>query len=151
MHLWEGSTSGVEGPRGTPAALQRRGARSDRAALRPLSRPGWLLLLVIALSAAVPRAMAAAPARAAEAARWLAADTVVYLEIPRPDGLIDRLLDERIQDYLKLVPAYREYLDGRNYGQLRAVAEVIANRLDTTWKRGLRDLTGGGVVAAVEA
>ena len=78
-------------------------------------------------------------------------ETVVHLELPHPEQLIDRVLDPRIQGYLNLLPQYRKFATGKQIGELRGVAGVIASQLDTTWEQGLRDLTGGGVMAEVEA
>ena len=74
---------------------------------------------------------------------------MIALEVPHPDLLIDRLTDPRIQQSLKLLPQYRKFLEGPQFKQLQAVAGLIAGQLQTTWDRGLRDLTGGGIVANV--
>lgn len=84
-------------------------------------------------------------------ARWFAPDAVLYLEVPRPEGLIDRLTDPRVQDYVGFLPAYRKFLEGPQFQQVKAVAGAVAARLGTTWERGLRDLTAGGILLAVEA
>ena len=86
-----------------------------------------------------------------DAARSIAADAVVCVEIQRPDRLIDRVTDPRFQDYLKLVPQYQKLLKDPKFGELRAVVNLIAAQLDTTWDQGLRELTGGGIMAALEA
>src|SRR5262249_37771945 len=104
-----------------------------------------------ALAVWVPSLRAESEAIPADPARWFAPDAVLYLEVPRPEVLIDRLTDPRIQDYFRVLPAYRNFLDGKNFSQIRMVADLIAGRLETTWDRGLRDLTGGGILAAVEA
>ena len=72
-------------------------------------------------------------------------------EIPQPDRLIDRGTDPRFQDYLKLLPQYQKLLKDPKFGELRAVVNLIATQLDTTWDQGLRELTGGGITAALEA
>ncbi len=59
--------------------------------------------------------------------------------------LIDRGTDPRFQDYLKLLPQYQKLLKDPKFGELRAVVNLIAAQLDTTWDQGLRDLTGGGI------
>jgi hypothetical protein len=79
------------------------------------------------------------------------ADTVIHIELPNPIRVIDRLTDPRIQTYLKLSQAYQKFTSGKQLTELRAVAGVIASQLNTTWEEGLRDLTGGGIVAEVEA
>ena len=77
-------------------------------------------------------------------------ETVLCLELPHPDRLLDRLTDPRIQEYLKLSQQYQKLTGGKQIGELRAVAGVIAAQLNTTWEKGLRDLTGGGISAQVE-
>ena len=116
-----------------------------------LGRACLWLVVSAALFVLVPSARAGGDQGKGEAARWIAGDAVVYFEVSHPELVLDRLTGPRVQDYLRVVPAYRTFLEGPNFGQLRAVANLIANRLDTTWDRGLRDLTGGGIVAAVEA
>ncbi len=78
-------------------------------------------------------------------------ETVVCLELPHPERLLDRLTDPRIQGYLNLFPQYQKFASGKQLADLRGVAGVIASQLDTTWEAGLRDLTGGGIMAEVEA
>ena len=67
---------------------------------------------------------------------------------PRPRSS-SRLTDPRIQQSLKLIPQYRKALEGPQFRQLKAVVQMISGQLHTTWDRGLRDLTGGGIVARV--
>ena len=86
-----------------------------------------------------------------DAARSIAADAIVCLEIQRPDRVIDRFIDPRFQDYLKLFPQYKKLLGDPKLGELRKVVDVIAGQLDTTWDQALRALTGGGILAALEA
>jgi hypothetical protein len=77
-------------------------------------------------------------------------DTVLCLELPHPDRLIDRLTDPRILEYLTLSQQYQKFVGGKQLADLRAVAGVVAGQLNTTWEEGLRDLTGGGISAQVE-
>ena len=65
--------------------------------------------------------------------------------------MIERATDPRFQDYLKLVPQYQKLLNGKQFVELTSVVKVIAAQLDTTWDKGLADLTGGGILAAFEA
>lgn len=96
------------------------------------------------------------PARAADATTasvtdWIAADAVVCLEVPHPDRLIDRLTDPRILDYASSSDQYRNAVQSKNFRELSGLVKLIAAQLDTTWDQGLKDLTGGGIVLAVEA
>ena len=76
---------------------------------------------------------------------------MVCLEVPHPEILIDRLTEPRIQKYLGVLPQYRKFLEGDQFRQLEAVVDLVAAQVGTTWDRGLRDLTGGGILLAVEA
>jgi hypothetical protein len=85
-----------------------------------------------------------------DSAKAALSETVIALELPHPDRVIDRLTGPRMQEYLKLSQAYQKFASGKQLGELRAVAGVIASQLNTTWEEGLRDLTGGGILAEVE-
>ena len=109
-------------------------------------------LFVLALASfASPSATAGIEPSSTDAARSIAANAVVCVEIPQPDRLIDRGTDPRFQDYLKVLPQYQKLLKDPKFGELRAVVNLIATQLDTTWDQGLRELTGGGITAALEA
>ncbi len=86
-----------------------------------------------------------------DAAKAADSQTIVRLELPHPELVLDRLLDPRMQGYLKLSQQYQKFTSGKQLTELRTVAGVIAGQLNTTWEEGLRDLTGGGVSLQVEA
>jgi hypothetical protein len=112
----------------------------------------WLGLLFVAPGIlSVPEAHAGVDAPKASADRWISPDAIVCLEVSHPDRLIERATDPRFQDYLKLVPQYEKLLKGKQFVELTSVIKVIAAQLDTTWDKGLADLTGGGILAAFEA
>ncbi len=109
------------------------------------------LILLVSFGLLIPSARAQTDVEKAESARNLDPDAVACLEIPHPEALFDRLLDPATQKYLGVLPQYRRFLEGDQFKQVKAVANVIAMQLGTTWERGLRDLTGGGIIAAVES
>ncbi|WP_406693579.1 hypothetical protein V5E97_21310 [Singulisphaera sp. Ch08] len=84
------------------------------------------------------------------ASRWIAGDAAIYLELSQPSPLLDRLLTEKYQNALTAVPGYERYTESEAYK--KAVAELAraSEKLGTTWQQGLRDLTAGGIVLAVE-
>src|SRR5215470_3611018 len=102
-----------------PAARAARGG--------PRRAGGWLVLAAL-LPAWVPAVRAEAEAIPTEPARWIAPDAALYLELPRPEVLIDRLTEPRIQDYFRVLPAYRKFLEGPTFSQIRAVAGLVAGR-----------------------
>jgi hypothetical protein len=77
-------------------------------------------------------------------------EPVVLLVIPRPEPLIKRLTDDRFQSYLKLSTRYQEILKGKSVADLRALVNLVATQLGTTWDQALVDLAGGGIVASLE-
>jgi hypothetical protein len=91
-----------------------------------------------------------ARAEAPRVARLVAPDALFYAEVGRPGQVLDRVTDERLQAVLEAAPGYRDALKREGFVQFRQVVDVVAQQLGTTWDKGLRDLTGGGVVLAVE-
>jgi hypothetical protein len=81
----------------------------------------------------------------------LSKDAVIALEVPSPGRLIDRLTDPRIQDFLVTLPQYRKALEGKPFRDVASIIKVVAAQLNTTWDKGLKDLTGGGIFFALEA
>ncbi len=120
---------------------------------RRVCQATWLLgaLLLVAPSAfsVSSRGAEVEPIKTG-AARWIAADAVAWLEVPRPELVIDRLTDPRIESYLKVLPQYQKYVKSKDFRELRNVVESVATQLDTTWEQGLRDLTKGGVLLGLE-
>jgi hypothetical protein len=98
----------------------------------------WLLIPAFAL------------AESPGSSRWVAEDAAIYLEVARPAELLDRIHGESFQKLLGAIPAYARYLKSDDYRKARAVVDFVADKLDTTWDKGLRDLAGGGMVFAVE-
>src|SRR4051794_7691575 len=76
-------------------------------------------------------------------ARWVGADAAIYLEVTHPDTLVDRLTGDQFQRLLDAVPGYEQALRGNDYRKFRAVVDLVASNLGTTWEQGLRDLAGG--------
>jgi hypothetical protein len=112
-----------------------------------------LTCLCLILSASpgllLPSARAQIDPKKVEPAHEIGPDAIVCVEIPQPEALIDRLIDPRTQEYLGVLPQYRRFLEGDQFKQLQAVANLIATQIGTTWERGLRDLTGGGIIVVV--
>lgn len=108
-------------------------------------RPRWKWVLALGLLFA-PAARAAVP----EAAKLVGPDALIYAEFSRPEMLIDRVSDKRLQEMVNAVPGYAQALQGPQGRQLREGTQFIEANLNTTWDKALRDLMGGGLVFAVE-
>ena len=109
-------------------------------------RTGLLIAGVVTLAPLV-----SARGEVPKISRWVGGDAVVYLEVKRPAALVDQVTGASFQKLLGTIPAYARYLKSDDYGRTRQLLDVIAGKLDTTWDDGLRALTGGGAVLAIEA
>lgn len=112
----------------------------------------WLARGLVPAAALAGLLIVAGAARADEskASRWISADAAVYLEMPHPDQLVDRATSESLQKMLGAIPPYTRFIKGDQYKSFRTVVEFISGQLGTTWDKGIRDLTGGGIVLALE-
>ncbi len=108
------------------------------------------LLAAISAAALISTTVASIADDKKDATKPVDSETVLCLELPHPDRLLDRLTDPKIQEYLKLSQQFQKLAGGKQLTELRAVAGVVAGQLNTTWEEGLRDLTGGGIFAQVE-
>jgi hypothetical protein len=108
-------------------------------------------LVVVMASFACQPVRAGVEPGSIDSAKMIASDAVVCAEVQHTQRLIDRLSDSRFQDYLKLIPPYQKLLKDPKFGELSGVVKLIAGKLDTTWDKGLAELTGGGILAAFEA
>lgn len=87
----------------------------------------------------------------ADVTRWVSDDAVIFVETLRPSDLLDRLMDARVQKPLLSVPSIRNAIEGEPFRKLQEVAKLVSGKLGTSWEKTIRDLTGGGIVFAVEA
>jgi hypothetical protein len=94
---------------------------------------------------------ATARAEPPRGARWVGADATLYLEVTRPSAVLDQVLGEPFRAVAGAVPGVDKYAENNTFRTLQAAADVVVGRLDTTRDKALRDLTGGGIVLAVEA
>jgi hypothetical protein len=94
--------------------------------------------------------MSAAYAEPARGPRLVGPDAVLYVELNRPADLIDRVDDERFQKVLTAAPPYAQALQQDAIRQIREVATVVTGAVGTTVPQAARDLTGGGIILAVE-
>lgn len=109
-------------------------------------RAGFLGLALSAIAAGGVRG-----AEEASASRWISSDAVIFVELSQPVALIDRVTDPRLQKLLDVVPGYKAAFERDEALELRKGVSQVAEELGTTWDKALRDLTGRGVIAAVEA
>ena len=89
-------------------------------------------------------------AQGPRAADWIADDAIAYLEVVSPTTLLDRINDPRIKAVLESSPDYNKAISSPQLKEFYAVVQFVAGQLDTTWQKGVGDLTGGGAVFAVE-
>ena len=112
---------------------------------RALARCLWTLIFALALGGVDP-----ARGDEPKGVRWVGPETLVYVESTHPEMAFDRATSDRVGHLLEVVPSYKAALARPEVLAGRGVAAIVAAGLGTTWEQGLRDLTGGGIVAAVE-
>jgi hypothetical protein len=121
-------------------------ARADGVVGRRIGAIG-LGLALLALGAATP---ARAGEEIPEAAGWVAADALAYLEVVRPEALLDRATSPEIRELIAAVPGLEEQLQNQQLRELKSVADVLAAQLGVELEPALRDLTADGLILAVE-
>ena len=112
---------------------------------RSASRWSWSAAVVGLLAMGMP---ALAGEEAPRSAVWVGADAAIYLEVSRPGALIDRLTDPGLRALLG--PFLEKAVKDKGTREAFAGVHRLAEALETTPERLARDLTGGGLVAAVE-
>jgi hypothetical protein len=111
-------------------------------------RAGWHLLALLSLAALAPRAQADEPRRLAE---WVTPETILYVELPDPARLIERLRSPALRELYNAVPALRKKDAQQKLRELNDGIAFVAKSLDTVSDRLLTDLTSGGAALAVES
>ena len=81
--------------------------------------------------------------------QWIPANAVLTLEMPRPDDLLDLVLNPRTLAAIESLPAYQQKVAQPEMREFFEIVKFLEARLDTDWKTGLRGLLGGGVTLAV--
>jgi hypothetical protein len=94
---------------------------------------------------------AAYAAEKTPASGWITRDTVIYLELPRPADLVDRVFDPQVQAALRVVPQVEQFSRSDGYKTVGMIAAAVADRLGMSPREALGRLAAGGMVLAVEA
>ncbi|HVX59568.1 MAG TPA: DUF3352 domain-containing protein [Pirellulales bacterium] len=106
--------------------------------------------LAAVFAIAAPLGAFPAITQAADPLRLLPGSTAAYVEITRPEALIDPLLAPQTVELLAGIDAYQMYLQSKQYGELQGVVGLLETKLGVDWQAGLRDLVGGGVHLAFD-
>ena len=88
---------------------------------------------------------------AVPASRWVSSEAVIYGEIPHPGVLFDRFQAARLRALVESVPGLKAAFEREDVRKLREAVYLVAERLGKPLDVAARELTGGGVVIAVEA
>src|SRR5216684_1231564 len=80
---------------------------------------------------------------AADPAKLAGESTVVFIELARPETLIEPALEPATRDLFKGVEAYRKYLESPEYAHVLMVKQVVEARLGVSWEAAVRDVLGG--------
>lgn len=94
-----------------------------------------------------------APVAAAEktAAELLPGTTVLYAELANPAQFLETVMDHPVRQKLNELDEYQKALDSKQMREFKVVLQVIETQIGMDWQTALKTLTGGGVVAAVDA
>src|SRR4051812_3945186 len=103
------SSDGVYGDRGTA-----EGVRAMTTGSSWIGR-GWLCL-ALGIATAGP-----VGAESPRAARWVGPEAMAYVEVERPNVLIDRVTSEPFQTLLASIPPYQRALKTPGYKQFREI------------------------------
>jgi hypothetical protein len=93
--------------------------------------------------------LAARAVAAADPAKLVPQDAVVYVEVTDASKIIDRLLAPDIVGMLESIDQFKQFTTSDQFAQLRAVVAYIETKLDTNWRKAVSDLTSGGAVLAI--
>lgn len=116
--------------------------------MKPFSPPGIRSRLVWA--AALAALAASTAAQAADPLRLMPDSAVAYVEISRPEAILDVLLAPATNELISGLDPYQKYLKSKEYGQLQGVVGLLEIRLGTNWRDGVKDLIGGGLYFSVD-
>ena len=108
-----------------------------------MNRPS-LLSLALALPAFLVQSAAAADALP-PASQWTPQETVLTLEISRPEALLDALLSPKLAEAVAAVPAYQQLQATPKFREFVGIITHLETQLGTDWRSALRKLLGGGV------
>src|SRR5262245_55743050 len=75
----------------------------------------------------------------APVAQWVPADAPVYAEVVAPEALLDRVTNPSFQSIIAAIPGYAKAEKDGQIKHVHDVLEFLANALDTTPDKGLRD------------
>lgn len=93
--------------------------------------------------------MAGAQSPLPPASEWLPENTVLALEVAKPEAILDVLLDPKMVDRVTSLPQYHKAAEHKDFMQMRQAVAFLEVALGTNWQTALRKLTGGGITLAV--
>ena len=79
---------------------------------------------------------------------WIPSNSVVMLEITRPELLLNPVFDPELAQFVVTLPAYLAQQDNPEFQEFQGVVKHFETQLQTDWRTALRKLLGGGVVWA---
>ena len=108
------------------------------------ARIGWVLGLILAVSALPASGRAQMPA-----VQCVPEDALICLHIARPTVLLDQLADDEMVQAIRSLSLYQQQTSDPGFQEFLNVVQFLETSLDTDWRSGLAQLTGGGITLAV--
>lgn len=117
------------------------------------------LLAVVTVCVSTHRGLGEGPSESSHSAEahnsvdpaaLMAPTCLAYVEVTRPDALLDRLLDPGWQARLSNLPTVQTYYQSAQYAQARIGITLLEGALQSKWEPALRSLVGGGIYLGID-
>jgi hypothetical protein len=120
------------------------------AALWSLVAPTVASAQTAATAQAEAGAQAVAGEQVLDPAALMAPTCLAYVEITRPEDVLDRILDPGLQSRLSALPGVQNYYQSSQFAQARTGVAFLEGALQTKWEPALRSLIGGGIYLGLD-
>lgn len=81
--------------------------------------------------------------------RCVPQDTVICIQVSRPEALLDLLTGREMTETITSLPLYQQQLSNPRFIEFINIIKYLETTLETDWRTGLVKLTGGGITLAV--
>ncbi|MHC4720994.1 MAG: hypothetical protein ACYSYT_11055 [Planctomycetota bacterium] len=83
------------------------------------------------------------------AIQWIPQDAVVSLELSQPKALLELFAGEKATAAITALPLYQKQASTPKFKEFLNLINYMEITLDTDWRTGLANLTGGGITFAI--
>jgi hypothetical protein len=83
------------------------------------------------------------------AIQWIPQDAVISLELSKPKALLELFTGEKATVAVTSLPVYQKQASTPKFKEFLNLINFLEISLDTDWRTGLAELTGGGITFAI--